>query len=111
MLRAAADKIIIAEMKAIIVRGEPISRILVDDHVRAAILHRHPAIAIYLPHDAETVYNKYVVPIDMEATKELQKKIVNLHGCINISMDGATINGKQKVRLYLLYLLFLLYLI
>ena len=111
MTRAAADKIIIAEMKAIIVRGKPISRIL-DDHVRAAILHRHPAIAIYLPaHDAETVYNKYVVPIDMEATKELQKKIVNLHGCINISMDGATINGKQKVRLYLLYLLFLLYLI
>ena len=73
MTRAAADKIIIAEMKAIIVRGEPISRIL-DDHVRAAILHRHPAIAIYLPHDAETVYNKYVVPIDMEATKELHKR-------------------------------------
>ena len=41
MTQAETDKIIKAEVKATLARGEPIDRLL-DDHVRAALFHRHP---------------------------------------------------------------------
>ena len=43
MNKAKATKIIIAERKAILVHGEPLTRIL-DDCVRASVMVRHPAI-------------------------------------------------------------------
>ena len=96
MGKADAEKIILAEVKAIVARGEPLTRFL-DDHVRAALLQRHPSIEKFLPRDIQTIYNNYVVPIDIAASEELEKLINNLHGNVNISMDGASVNGKQKV--------------
>lgn len=97
MTKAQADKIIMAHLKAAIVRGEPPERIL-DDYVRAAIIESNPAIRTFLPLHKETIYNNYVVEIDREARAELATFIANLHGLINIGMDGATVNRKQKVN-------------
>jgi hypothetical protein len=104
MTKAEADKIITAEVKAILARGEPLSRLL-DDHVRAGLYTRHPRLAegTFLPHDTKTIYDNYVVPIDKQAYEELRTLIQRRPGEINIGMDGATINGKQKVS-YMTYI-------
>ena len=93
---AEAVKIIHAEMRTILARGEPPSRLL-DNHARAALMERHPDIVPYLPNSVETIYDKYVVKIDMESREELEGFIKKLPGLLNISFDGATVNGKQKV--------------
>jgi hypothetical protein len=100
MSRAEAEKIITRKVKSMLARGEPLDRLL-DDYVRAEMIGDYPAIAHYLPNDEETIYNNYAIPIDLETTEELQKFIYKLPGYINMSMDGATINGKQKVSLIL----------
>ena len=105
MTKADADKIIIAEVKAILSRGEPPTRLL-DDYVRAALLQRHPALFRFLPHDAGTIYNKYIVPIDAQAEAELATFISRLPGCINVAMDGVSVNGCQKVSYYHLFCCF-----
>jgi len=97
LTEAAAEKIILAEVKAMVARGEPVNRLL-DPYVRAAIIARNPAIAHFLPRDVETIFSNYVVPIDQSALEEMKDFIKRLPGFVNISLDGATINGKQKVR-------------
>jgi hypothetical protein len=101
MCKAEAEKLITAEVKAILARGEPLDRLL-DDHVRASLLARHSALGMYLPHDESTIFSKYAVPIDIVAMKELEGLISKIPGLINIALDGATVNGKQKVRFRLL---------
>ena len=92
-----AVKIIQAEVKAIVARGEPPSRML-DDRVKAALMVRHgPSLGEHLPNAVETIYDQYVVPIDIASLAELEGFIKKLPGLINISFDGATVNGKQKV--------------
>ena len=98
MTQAEADKIIKAEVKATLARGEPIDRLL-DDHVRAALFHRHPGFVRgnFLPRCYHTIYDKYVTDIDRESMLELGDYLKRLPGNINIAMDGATVNSKQKV--------------
>ena len=78
-------------------RGEPLDRLL-DDHVQVSFLSRHSAFVKYLPRDESTIFNKYAVPINLVAMKELEGFMAKLPGLSNIAMDGATINGKSKVR-------------
>jgi hypothetical protein len=101
MTKADADKIIMAEVKAVVARGEPLSRLL-DPHVKASLCARHPALihGNFLPGHESTIYNNYVVPIDRAAYQELESFIAKLPGHINISMDGAQVNHKQKVINY-----------
>ena len=98
MNQAEADKIIKAEVKAILARGEPLDRLL-DDYVRAALFHRHPGFVRgnFLPHHVFAIYDKYVTEIDRECTLELEAHMKRLPGQINIALDGATVNNKQKV--------------
>ena len=96
MNEADAEKIIIAEVKAMLVRRDPLTRLL-DDYVRAAIMERNPGIHKYLSNCYNTIYTKYVIPIYEESKKELTSFIAKLPGCINVAMDGATVNSKQKV--------------
>jgi len=96
LLAAEAVKIITAEVTTIVARGEPPDRLL-DDHAKAALMVHHPWIWPFLPNDAETIYNNYVVKIDEDSTKELEDFIKRRPGLINVSFDGATVNGKQKV--------------
>ena len=104
MTQAEADKIIIAEVKAILSRGEPPTRLL-DDYVKASLMQRHPALWDYLPRDAETIYNRYIIQVDYNTTDELKTFIKKLPGRLNIAMDGATVNGKQKVNIFAFYIL------
>lgn len=96
MNQADADKILKAEMKAILARGEPPTRII-DDYVRAGLMVRYPAIWHFLPRCMNTVFDKFIMTIDNDSSSELKTFIEKLPGRINISMDGATVNGKQKV--------------
>ena len=96
MTQAEADKIIIAEVKAIMHRGDPPGRLL-DPYVKAGLLQRHPALWDFLPRDEETIYNRYIIFVDHETTDELRSFIKKIPGRCNIAMDGATVNGKQKV--------------
>ena len=94
---AEAVKVIQAEVKAIVARGEPPSR-MIDDRVKAALMVRHgPSLGEHLPNAVETIYDQYVVPIDIASLAELEGFLKKLPGLINISLDGATVNGKQKV--------------
>ena len=56
-----------------------------------------PGIAFYLPRNEETVFHKYAIPIDLESKAELATFIQKLSRLINVAMDRATCNGKQKV--------------
>ena len=94
--RAEAEKIIKRKVRTTLARGETLNR-LVDDHMVAEMVADFPAIAFYLPKDEATVFSKYAVPIDIESQEELKNFMLKLPGLINMSMDGATCNGKQKV--------------
>ena len=74
----------------------PIDRVL-DDFVKQALMARHPGVARFLPRHVDTVFTKYVVPIDISTKKELDGFIAKLPGFINVGMDGASVNSKQKV--------------
>jgi hypothetical protein len=102
MTQKEADKIIIAELKSILSRGESPARLL-DPFVKAALLVRYPAIWPLLPRDVATIYNTYVVSIDHATTNQLKHFIQKIPGRCNIAMDGATVNGKQKVSSIALY--------
>ena len=95
--RSEAEKIITRKVKSILARGEPLDRLL-DDQVKAEMIADFPSIEKFLPRDQQTIYLNYVIPIDQECLLELENFIKKLPGQINISMDGATVNGKQKVR-------------
>jgi hypothetical protein len=97
MGKAEAEKIIFAEVKAMLARGEVLDRLL-DDHVRAALLVRHSALGMYLPRDTQTIFSKYVILIDIVCKKELEGLMSKLPGLSNMAIDGASVNGKQKVR-------------
>ncbi len=98
MSRAEADKIITRKVRTMLARGEPLDHLLYD-YVRVEMIGDFPAIGFFLPRDRETIYNNYVLRIDMETTQELQDFMKKLPRQINVSMDGATVNGKQKVRI------------
>ena len=100
MTQAEADNIILAELRAILSRGEPPSRLL-DDYVKCSLMQRHPAIAHFLPCHENTIFEKYVLDIDMKSMDELTSFVKRLPGYINVSLDGVTVNGKQKVRCFL----------
>lgn len=104
--RAEAAKIITGEVKAILSRREPLSR-LFDPYVRASLNQRYPGIDKHIPADEDTIFNNYVIPIDNEAREELEKFIMKLPGLTSISMDGATILGKQKVSTLLQLLIYI----
>jgi len=91
-----ADKILIAKVKAIMHRGDPPGRLL-DPYVKDGLVPRHPALWDFLPCHIETIYNHYIVFVDLEATDELKGFIKKILGRCNIAMDGETVNGKQKV--------------
>ena len=96
MTQKEADKIIIAEVKTSLSRGEPPARIL-DPFAKASLLVRYPAIWSFLPKDKEAIYNNYVVSIDHASAGQLKQFIKKIPGRCNLAMDGATVNGKQKV--------------
>mmetsp|Transcript_14219 Transcript_14219/g.30950 ORF Transcript_14219/g.30950 Transcript_14219/m.30950 type:complete len:269 (+) Transcript_14219:140-946(+) len=96
MSRTEADKIITRKVRTMLARGEPLDHLL-DDYVCAEMIGDFPAIGFFLPRDRETFYNNYVLRIDMETTQELRDFMKKLPGKINVSMDGATVNGKQKI--------------
>ena len=56
-----------------------------------------PGIGSFLPRGRQTIYNNYGLKIDSESAQELESFIDKLPGLINVSMDGATVNDKQKV--------------
>ena len=52
----------------------------------------------FMPQSRHTIYNKYVVPIDMATTTELVRYFGILPGMVTVSFDGVTVNRKSKVR-------------
>ena len=97
---ATATLIILAEVKAMLARGEPLHW-LMDHYVQGAVIVRNPGLGHFLPKHEDTICNNnnYVIPIDQKAFTEMKDFLNRLPGWINVAMDGATINGKQKVRL------------
>ena len=43
------------------------------------------------------MYNNYIGSIDSYLFKEMKRFLMKLPDLINVAMDGATVNGKQKV--------------
>jgi hypothetical protein len=99
LTKAHAERILLAEVKATLARQEPLNRLL-DDHVRSSLLARHEGMKMYLPTDISTIVKYYVVPIDFSAKAELEKLVMKYPGCCTIGFDGASVNGKQKVRYF-----------
>ena len=101
MTQYKADLILMAKVKAILSRGETPCHLL-DDYVRAALITASPAIGTFLPRDKDTIHIRYVIPIDLSSIKELKMLFLRLPGLMDMGMDGATVNGKNKVRTLLL---------
>ena len=85
-----------AAVKATVSRRLLLTR-LNHDYVRAGIIQHNPGIDKCLPLDEKTIFDDYVVPLDKECQEEIVKFLAKLPGEINVSMDGRTVNGKQKV--------------
>lgn len=101
--QAGADVVIMAEVRAIVARGEPISRLL-DPWVQASLLQRYPALSKFLPRNCDDIFDKYVFAIDKDSSAELRSFMKNIPGHANVGMDGVTVQGgKQKVNSSLLY--------
>ena len=98
-----ARKVIMAEVKATVLRREPLT-CLTHDYVRAGIIQRNPGIEKCLPLDKKTIFDDYVVPLDKECQEDMVKFLAKLPGDINVSMDGGTVNGKQKVTFLMSYM-------
>lgn len=96
--KVEAEEILEAEVKAVLHHRECISRFS-DPYVQAALVKRNPGIEKFIPTDESTLFENYAVPIDRDATGEMDKYIAKLPGDINISMDGATLLSKQKVSI------------
>ena len=92
MTSAQADRVIRAEVEAMLARGESLKRFMCP-WVQAALVVCCPAIATFLPKKAETLFDKFVPIIDMETTLELTKIFELLPGELVISSDGITVNG------------------
>ena len=99
---AEAKKMITAKVTASLARGEPIYCVL-EDFAKQALMTRHPGIARFLPRHVDTVFTNYVVPINISTQNELEGFIAKLPVFINVGMDGATVNSKQKVSKILEY--------
>ena len=99
MTPALADTIIKALTEAILANNEPLAR-LFDENAVAALLKVSPAIGKFIPGDENTIFDRYVMEIDREATKQLEQIIIikRTHGHVNLAFDPATINGNSKVR-------------
>jgi|SaaInl74LU_5_DNA_1037368.scaffolds.fasta_scaffold07371_1 hypothetical protein len=102
MTEADAKYVFTAEVRATVARGEPISRLL-DPWVQASLILRYPAIGKFLPLTVNTINGKYVKAVDEATTEELESFVLKIPGHINISMDGVSVNRKQKVRLLLVH--------
>ena len=91
------ERVYKAEVEAVLFRHEPLERLL-DPMVIAALTIRHPPMKSFMPQNRHTIYNKYVVPIDMATTTELVRYFGILPGMVTVSFDGVTVNRKSKVR-------------
>ena len=91
------ERVYKAEVEAVLYRHEPLERLL-DPMVIAALTIRHPPMKSFMPQHRNTIYNKYVVPIDMATTNELVRYFGILPGMVTVSFDGVTVNRKSKVR-------------
>ena len=85
-----------AEVKAMLARGETLDRLL-DPYVIQSLCTRHSGLGKFIPRDEETIYRKYAIPIDVEGVEILEEFLRKLPGQVNVGMDGATVNSKQKV--------------
>eukprot|EP00957_Ditylum_brightwellii_P169369 12891171-Ditylum_brightwellii.AAC.1 len=96
-LRTQADAayVLNVEVCAMVAWGGPISCLL-DPLVRVALILHYPIIRKFLPLTIGTIYDKYVMEINKATTEELKTFVMKIPGLINISMDGVTVNRKQK---------------
>jgi hypothetical protein len=91
------ERVYKAEVEAVLYCQEPLERLL-DPMVIAALTLRHPAMKSFIPQHRTTIYNKYVVPINIATTNELVKYFGLLPGMATVSFDGVMVNRKSKVR-------------
>lgn len=69
MTPALAVTIIKAQVEAILGNNE-----LFDEYAVAALLKVSPAIGKFIPGDENTIFDRYVMEIDREATKQLESR-------------------------------------
>ncbi len=96
MNQKATDAILMNEVRAIVARGEQLSRLL-DPWVQASLVQRYPAISKFLPTNTETIFDKYVVKIDKDTMSEMKTFMAKIPGHVNVAMNGVSVLGKQKV--------------
>ena len=65
-------------------------------HVQAKMIADHPAIGVFLPQTSETVFSKYVVPIDQKSSSKVCNIFKTKPGVASMGMDSEKINGKSK---------------
>ena len=65
---------------------------MLNPFVRAAFIIHAPAIGVFLPNNADTLYNKFVTIVDMKITLELTKIFHLILGMLGVAFDGVTAN-------------------
>ncbi len=82
--------------EAVLYRHEPLKRLL-DPMVIAALTLQNPPMKSFLPQNDDTIYTRYVLPIDIATTSELVKYVGLLPGMVTLLFGGVTVNRKSKV--------------
>ena len=74
-------------MNAAIARGEPPDRLL-NNYVQVALLEHHPAIGKRLPNHVETLYNQFVITVDLSLQEAMENFVKKLPGMIKSAWMG-----------------------
>jgi len=90
------DKVFILHVECVVARFEPIER-LVDVWFKRAFEANNAGLSHFIPNDASTVFDKYVLPLYRQQEQDFIARLKHLPGCAAMSVDGATVNGRSEL--------------
>jgi hypothetical protein len=92
---------IMLQLEVMLQRFEPISR-LHDCAVKNSLLQIYGrGILKHIPETIDTIFNNYIVDIDLRTRKALMEQIQKTAGAMAMEVDGVTVN-KTSLLLYTL---------
>ena len=92
-----ANKAITKSVETMLARFEPLNRVS-DPFFQDEMVSRWgKAILRHLPNHQDTVYKRFVLPIDRNCREELKQMLHKIQGGLTIAADGVTANGTSTI--------------
>ena len=95
--KVTANKAITKSVETMLARFEPLNRVS-DPFFQDEMVSRWgKAILRHLPNHHDTVYKRFVLPIDRNCREELKQMLHKIQGGLTIAADGVTANGTSTI--------------